>query len=88
LTGVMAAHGADITSVDIVEARQTYLELEASESPAILEELAKRPIVQPVEQARLFRSFSANDSPWPRPIWQSLIRRSRRDDWRLKNRAF
>jgi len=56
LTGVIAAHGADITSVDIVEARQTYLELETIDGPAILEDLGKLPIVHRVEQVKTFQT--------------------------------
>ena len=34
LTGVIAGHGANITSVDIIEERQTYFEIEVAEEAA------------------------------------------------------
>jgi uncharacterized protein with ACT and thioredoxin-like domain len=34
LTGVIARHGGDITSVDILEERQTYLEINLRTDPA------------------------------------------------------
>ena len=48
LTGVIAQHGANITSVDIVEARQTYFEMDVTDGPALLADLARLPIVHRV----------------------------------------
>jgi energy-converting hydrogenase B subunit Q len=57
LTGVIARHGANITSVEIVEERQTYFEIDAAEGPAaLLEDLAKLPIVHKVTQVKTFHA--------------------------------
>jgi energy-converting hydrogenase B subunit Q len=56
LTGVIAQHGADITSVDIIEPRQTYFEMDVTDGPAILEDLAKLPIVHDVSQVKTFQT--------------------------------
>jgi energy-converting hydrogenase B subunit Q len=57
LTGVIAAHGANITSVDIVEERQTYIEIEVTdEAAAVIEDLSKLPIVQSVTQVKTFQT--------------------------------
>jgi len=50
LTGVIAGHGANITSVDIIEERQTYLEIEATDEAALIADLRKLPIVRNVTQ--------------------------------------
>lgn len=57
LTGVIAAHGVDITSVDIMEARQTYFEIDVTdETAAIIDELSKLPIVRNVTQVKTFQT--------------------------------
>ena len=56
LTGVIAQHGANITSVDIVEERQTYLEIETSDEAAIIEDLSKLSIVHKVTQVKTFQT--------------------------------
>jgi energy-converting hydrogenase B subunit Q len=57
LTGVIARHGADITSVDILEERQTYFEMDAGEdTAALLEDLSKLPIVRRVSQVNTFQT--------------------------------
>jgi energy-converting hydrogenase B subunit Q len=57
LTGVIAAHGANITSVDIVEERRTYFEIEITdESAAVIEDLSKLPIVKSVTQVKTFQT--------------------------------
>jgi energy-converting hydrogenase B subunit Q len=57
LTGVIAEHGADITSVDIIEERQTYLEIEVTDdTAAVIEDLSKLPIVHSVTQVKTFQT--------------------------------
>lgn len=57
LTGVIARHGANITSVDIVEERQTYFEIDVVDGPAVLlEDLSKLPIVHRVTQVKTFEA--------------------------------
>ena len=56
LTGVIAQHGANITSVDIVEERQTYFEIEATDEAAVIEDLSKLPIVHSVTQVKTFQT--------------------------------
>lgn len=57
LTGVIAQHGANITSVDIIEERQTYFEIELTDEPAaVLEDLSKLPIVRSVTQVKTFQT--------------------------------
>jgi energy-converting hydrogenase B subunit Q len=57
LTGVIAQHGANITSVDIIEERQTYFEIEVTDEPAaVIEDLAKLPIVRSVTQVKTFQT--------------------------------
>jgi energy-converting hydrogenase B subunit Q len=56
LTGVIAKHGANITSVDIVEERQTYFEIDVTDGPALLGDLSKLPIVHKVEQVKTFQT--------------------------------
>jgi energy-converting hydrogenase B subunit Q len=57
LTGVIAGHGANITSVDIVEERQTYFEIEVSDDPAaLIEDLSKLPIVRSATQVKTFQA--------------------------------
>ncbi len=56
LTGVIAQHGANITSVDIIEERQTYLEIEVTDEAAVIEDLGKLPIVQNVTRVKTFQT--------------------------------
>jgi energy-converting hydrogenase B subunit Q len=57
LTGVMARHGINITSVDILEERQTYLEIEVTGgAAAVIEDLAKLPVVHSVTQVSTFQT--------------------------------
>ena len=57
LAGVIARHGGDITSIDIVEAHQTYFEIDVNESPAaLLEDLAGLDIVRSVAQVKTFQA--------------------------------
>jgi energy-converting hydrogenase B subunit Q len=51
LSGVIAAHQGDIVSVEIVEARRTYFEIETPDDPsALVEGLRALPIVEQVIQ--------------------------------------
>ena len=51
LTGVIAAHRGDITSIEIVNPRHTYFEIESPvDGAALLAALRELPIVQDVEQ--------------------------------------
>jgi energy-converting hydrogenase B subunit Q len=56
LTGVIAAHSANITSVDIVEERQTYFEIEVTDEAAVIEDLSKLPIVRSVTRVKTFQT--------------------------------
>jgi energy-converting hydrogenase B subunit Q len=57
LTGVIAQHGADITSVDILEERQTYFEMDVAAEPAtLIEDLGKLPIVRRVSRVNTFQT--------------------------------
>ena len=57
LTGLIAQHSANITSVDIVDERQTYFEIEITdEAAAVIEDLSKLPIVQTVTQVKTFQT--------------------------------
>src|SRR5271155_5331833 len=57
LTGVIAQHGANITSVDIIEERQTYFEIDVTDDPAaVIEDLSKLPIVRSVAQVKTFQT--------------------------------
>ena len=56
LTGVIAKHGANITSVDIIEERQTYFEIEVTEVAALIADLSKLPIVRRVTQVKTFQT--------------------------------
>jgi energy-converting hydrogenase B subunit Q len=46
LTGVIAGHDANITSVDIIEEHQTYFEIDVSDGPAVLDDLSKLSVVE------------------------------------------
>jgi len=57
LTGVIARHGADITSVDIVEEKQTYFEIDVEEDPAdLIRDLADLAIVKRVSRVNTFQA--------------------------------
>lgn len=56
LTGVIAGHGANIASVDIVEERQTYFEIEVTDGSAIIADLSKLPIVRNATQVKTFQA--------------------------------
>ena len=57
LTGVIAGHGANITSVDIIEERQTYFEIEVvDEAAALIEDLSKLSIVRRITQVKTFQT--------------------------------
>src|ERR1700674_4626939 len=56
LTGVIAGHDADITSVDIIQAHQTYFEIDVSDGPAVLDDLRKLSVVRSVTQVKTFQT--------------------------------
>jgi energy-converting hydrogenase B subunit Q len=57
LTGVIAGHGANITSVDILEERQTYFEIDVTdEAAAMIADLSSLPIVRSVTQVETFQT--------------------------------
>src|ERR1019366_8324090 len=57
LTGVIARHGGNITSVDLVEERQTYLEIDVKDEPApSIEDLEKLAIVRSVTQVKTLQT--------------------------------
>ena len=57
LTGVIADHGANITSVDIIEERQTYFEIEVrEEAAALIDDLSKLPIVRRLTLVKTFQT--------------------------------
>jgi energy-converting hydrogenase B subunit Q len=56
LTGVIAGHGANITSVDIIEERQTYFEIEVTDEATLIADLLKLPIVRAVTQVKTFQT--------------------------------
>jgi energy-converting hydrogenase B subunit Q len=57
LTGVIARHGGNITSVDILEERQTYFEIDVESDPAgLLQDLASLAIVGKVSQVQTFQT--------------------------------
>src|SRR6202167_919368 len=57
LTGVIAQHGGNITSVDIIEERQTYFEIDVTDEPAaVIEDLSKLPVVRSVTQVKTFQT--------------------------------
>ncbi|SRR5579871_1939893 len=57
LTGVIAEHGANITSVDLVDDRQTYLEVELVDEPkSVIDDLARLAIVHNVTQVKTFQT--------------------------------
>src|SRR5271154_2721812 len=57
LTGVIARHAGNITSVDIIEERQTYLEIDLTDSPAaLIADLLELPVVRKVTQEKTFQT--------------------------------
>jgi energy-converting hydrogenase B subunit Q len=57
LTGVIAQHGGNITSVDIIEERQTYLEIDVTDDPAaVLDDLSRLAVVRKVTQVKTFQT--------------------------------
>jgi energy-converting hydrogenase B subunit Q len=56
LTGVIARHGANITSVDIIEERQTYFEIDVPNASELLGDLEQLPIVHRVSQVKTFQA--------------------------------
>jgi len=56
LTGVIAGHDANITSVDIIDERQTYLEIEVTDAATLVADLSKLPIVRAVTQVKTFQT--------------------------------
>ena len=56
LTGVIARHGANIMSVDIVEERQTYFDIDVTDAAAVLSDLEQLPIVHNVSQVKTFQA--------------------------------
>lgn len=56
LTGIIAQHGANITSVDIIEERRTYFEIDVTDVPSLLDDLSSLPVVQQVSQVKTFQT--------------------------------
>ena len=57
LTGVIARHGADITSVDIIEARRTYFEIEVGGAAGeLIRDLSELAIVRSVTQVKTLQT--------------------------------
>lgn len=57
LTGVIAQHNGNITSVDIIEERQTYFEVDVPDSHSALQhDLRELPIVHKVTQVKTFQT--------------------------------
>jgi energy-converting hydrogenase B subunit Q len=57
LAGVIAQHGGNITSVDIVDERITYFEIDVADGPEpVTGDLAKLPIVRNVTQVKTFQT--------------------------------
>jgi len=57
LTGVIARHNGNITSIEIVEERQTYFEIDVEDGPtAIQDDLSTLPIVHAVTQVKTFQT--------------------------------
>src|SRR5580704_4310518 len=58
LTGVIARHKGNITSIEIVEERQTYFEIDVEDGPtAIQDDLSNLPIVHTVTQVKTFQTI-------------------------------
>lgn len=57
LSGVIARHGADITSVDILGEHQTYFEIDMRDEPAaLLEDLTNLAIVKRISQVKTLQA--------------------------------
>ncbi len=57
LTGVIARHQGNITSIEIVEERQTYFEIDVEDGQtALQDDLSKLPIVHNVTQVKTFQT--------------------------------
>jgi energy-converting hydrogenase B subunit Q len=57
LTGVIAQHGANITSVDIIEERTTYFEIDVNDdASSVLEDLSNLPVVRSATQVKTFQT--------------------------------
>jgi energy-converting hydrogenase B subunit Q len=56
LTGVIAQHGANITSVDIVDPQQTYFEIDVTDGTVLLEDLSKLAVVRKVAQVKTLQA--------------------------------
>jgi energy-converting hydrogenase B subunit Q len=56
LTGVIAGHDANITSVDIIGERQTYFEIEVTDAASLIADLSELPIVRAVTQVKTFQT--------------------------------
>jgi energy-converting hydrogenase B subunit Q len=57
LTGVIARHDGNITSIEIVDERQTYFEIDVEDGPtAIQDDLSKLAIVHTVTQVKTFQT--------------------------------
>src|SRR5271157_4885745 len=56
LTGVIAQHAGDITSVDIIDPRQTYFEIDVTDGMVLLEDLSKLPVVRKVAQVKTLQA--------------------------------
>ena len=57
LAGVIARHDGNITSVDILEERQTYFEIDMADDPAeMVRELSALPIVRKISQVKTFQA--------------------------------
>jgi energy-converting hydrogenase B subunit Q len=57
LTGVIARHRGNITSIVIIEERQTYFEIDVGDGPgSLIEDLSGLPIVQSVSQVKTFQT--------------------------------
>jgi energy-converting hydrogenase B subunit Q len=54
LTGVIARHSGNITSVDIIEEERTYLEMDVENPAALVEDLGKLAIVHSATQVKTF----------------------------------
>ena len=57
LTGVIAQHGGNITSIDIIEERRTYFEIDVTNQPLrLIEDLSRLSIVRSVSQVKTFQT--------------------------------
>lgn len=56
LTGVIAQHDANITSVDIIEAHLTYFEIDVIDGPTVIDDLSRLSVVRRVTQVKTFQT--------------------------------